>query len=77
MNVKELAAQSVMETWRREIEQAVDVAKGSAKPRTELDDWYRRQWYMAEAREKWPAWRKAKWNAWRRKKKNAEQGGDA
>ena len=76
MNVKELAAQSVMERWRREIEWAVDVVKGPVRQRTKLDEWYRRQYYMAKAREKWPAWRKAKWLAWRRRQNRAKQGGD-
>ena len=38
-------------SWRLEIEQAVDRVKKSVS-RAELDRWFRKQWYIAEARRK-------------------------
>ena len=39
----------VTQMWRDEIERAVDRIKKSAN-RTKLDRWFRKQWYMTEAR---------------------------
>ena len=38
-------------SWRLEIEQAIDKVKKSVS-RAELECWFRKQWYMAEARRK-------------------------
>ena len=44
IRIKELAARSVMDGWKAEIERAVDGAKWSGSNR-----WWRKQWYRAGA----------------------------
>ena len=34
--------------WRKEIERAINEVKNSGK-RTEMDQWFRRRWYIAQA----------------------------
>ena len=53
MEINEQYPEAVRQAWREEIERAIANAK-----RSELQRWFRRQWYKAEARSNWPEWRR-------------------
>ena len=53
MEIHEQYPEAVRQSWRDEIEGAVAGVKRSA-----VDRWFRREWYKAEARSRWPEWRK-------------------
>jgi len=55
----------VRESWKAEIERAVDRVK--APKRTELDQWFRRQWHREAAVSQWPEWRQKQYREWRRR----------
>jgi len=54
----------VRESWKAEIERAVDRVKGPK--RTELDQWFRREWYREAAVSQWPEWKQKHYREWRR-----------
>ena len=41
----------VLDCWKREIERAVSEVKNSGR-RSGLDKWFRRRWYIAQARDR-------------------------
>ena len=63
--------QVLRESWKAEIDAAVDALKQPA--RTELDRWFRHEWHREEAVSKWPEWRQECYRQWRRKQKQLKQ----
>lgn len=56
----EAAAGMVREANLQEIERAIDKAKRGL--RSPIDQWYRRQWYRAQARRRWQEKQKSPWH---------------
>ena len=49
MNAEELLVEATKQRWKAEIEKAIDKVKLGmipAKPRTKLDEWWRRRYYI-------------------------------
>ena len=55
----------VRESWKAEIEHAVDKVNGPK--RTEIDQWFRREWHREAAVSQWPEWRQKRYWEWRRR----------
>ena len=57
------AGQKPAQSCRNEIEQAIDDVK-----RTEFSKWFRKEWYKAGARNRWPEQRLATWRSWKKRR---------
>ena len=74
MNEEELARMA-RENWKAEIERAIDRAR--QPKRSELDKWFRRQWYREAAIMGWPEERQRRYREWARSQRRTSEEEDA
>ena len=67
--------QMVRESWKAEIERAID--RASQPKRSELDKWFRRQWYREAAILGWPEGRQKRYLEWARRQRQTSEEEDA